>query len=75
VKEKLHFIIKEKTYREGYLEDIEQRVGMARDHLPFIKQERDLFKNASATIKQKNGLLGNLGLLQDYEKKVVWSST
>lgn len=71
VKEKVHFMEGEVAERKGTLENLDSQVKSVRDSLPGMKLKRDKLKHDNTNMKQQFGLLGNIELLRDYEKKVV----
>ncbi|KAJ3102623.1 Coiled-coil domain-containing protein 96 [Phlyctochytrium planicorne] len=86
VKEKLQFVQvrKAKSDSESYgirgqgenvdlkrkLRQLDDEVSAKRDSLPLAKQARDALRANSHSLRQKNGLLGNISLLRDFEEKV-----
>ena len=57
--------------RREVLEGLDSQVKSVRDSLPGMKLKRDKLKHDNTNMKQQFGLLGNIELLRDYEKKVV----
>ena len=70
VKEKLHFVTNDNIELMGQLKELDMKVSHERDALPIEKRKREELRNGNTFIKQKNGLLGNVGLLKDFEDKV-----
>jgi hypothetical protein len=79
VKEKLSFVlvftttnIKEENseFRQD-LSMVDEQVKAYRDSLPNLKAQRDDLRLKSQTIRDENGLLGNVPLLRDFEDKMV----
>ncbi|XP_014594055.3 cilia- and flagella-associated protein 184 [Equus caballus] len=70
VKEKLHFVDIENSYKKSKLLEIEARVALRRDLLTKIKQVRDNLRTDNIKLNQKCGLLGKESLLRDMEEKV-----
>lgn len=54
-----------------HLSVVDEQVTAYRDNLPILKSKRDDLRNKSQTIRDENGLLGNVPLLRDYEDKMV----
>jgi uncharacterized coiled-coil DUF342 family protein len=81
VKEKLQFVLvlthtnvkEENAELKNQLSTFDEQVTSYRDGLPILKAQRDNLRNKSQTIKDKNGLLGNVPLLRDFEDKMVIS--
>ncbi|KAJ3226242.1 Coiled-coil domain-containing protein 96 [Clydaea vesicula] len=70
VKEKLQFVQAENVELKSNLSELDTQVSKERDNLPTLKQQRDKLRMQNLNLKQKNGLLGNVPLLIDFEKKV-----
>ncbi|XP_076992462.1 cilia- and flagella-associated protein 184 [Tamandua tetradactyla] len=70
VKEKLHFMEIENTYKKAQLAEIEAKVALKRDILTKTKQARDRLRIDNVKLNQKCGLLGKETLLRDLEEKV-----
>lgn len=71
VKEKLQFVQTENVELKSELSELDDQVAVNRDSLPAAKQERDNLRSNIISLRHKNGLLGNVPLLQDFEEKVV----
>lgn len=52
------------------LSSLDIKVANERDQLPATKRQRDLLRLSNVSLKHKNGLLGNVPLLRDFELKV-----
>jgi chromosome segregation ATPase len=70
VKEKLQFVQTENVELKDELVGLEVGVSKERDRLPSIKRQRDQLRISNTSLKHKNGLLGNVPLLKDFEDKV-----
>ncbi|KAJ3041122.1 Coiled-coil domain-containing protein 96 [Rhizophlyctis rosea] len=70
VKEKLQFVQSENTSLSSLLSSLDAQVGEQRDTLPQQKQARDKLRTQNVELRRRNGLVGNRGLLRDFEDKV-----
>ncbi|KXS20284.1 hypothetical protein M427DRAFT_66794 [Gonapodya prolifera JEL478] len=70
VKEKLHFVQNETVHLRETLSTLDAEVNQERDALPLAKHEANQLRKMNAQLKQRNGLLGNVPLLRDFERKV-----
>ncbi|KAJ3036527.1 Coiled-coil domain-containing protein 96, partial [Rhizophlyctis rosea] len=70
VKEKLQFVQSENTSLQSLLSSLDAQVSQQRDTLPQQKQQRDRLRNENVEMRRRNGLVGNRGLLRDFEGKV-----
>ncbi|XP_037685263.1 coiled-coil domain-containing protein 96 [Choloepus didactylus] len=70
MKEKLHFMEIENTYKKAQLAEIKAKVALKRDILTKTKQARDSLRTDNVKLNQKCGLLGKETLLRDLEEKV-----
>ncbi|KAI9208579.1 uncharacterized protein BJ171DRAFT_210604 [Polychytrium aggregatum] len=70
VKEKLQFVQGENSELKKQLRRLDDEVSTERDCLPTAKQERDGLRSENLSLRQHNGLLGNVPLLRDFEGKV-----
>lgn len=71
VKEKLQFVQTDNVTLHKTLGGLDEEVAKERDSLPLSKQERDVLRTTTMSIKQNNALLGNVPLLRDFEGKMV----
>lgn len=71
VKEKLHYVTHETRDSKEELEVLDDEVMRRRDELPGRKGERDRLRNGNAELRKRAGLLGEVGLLRDFEQRVV----
>ncbi|KAJ3272783.1 Coiled-coil domain-containing protein 96 [Blyttiomyces sp. JEL0837] len=69
VKEKLQFVQSENVNLKRTLRHLDDEVSERRDSLPLAKQARDSLRLNNTTLRQKNGLIGNVPLLRDFENK------
>jgi len=70
VKEKLQFVQAENIDLKQELSSLDHRVSTERDQLPTAKHQRDTLRLSNTSLKHRNGLLGNVPLLNDFEQKV-----
>ncbi|KAI8799757.1 hypothetical protein BJ742DRAFT_116273, partial [Cladochytrium replicatum] len=70
VKEKLQFVQGETVDLKRELRTLDTDVSTRRDHLPQSKLERDAYRTSNLDLRQRNGMLGNVPLLRDFEQKV-----
>ncbi|KAJ3343489.1 Coiled-coil domain-containing protein 96 [Gonapodya sp. JEL0774] len=71
VKEKLHFVQNETVTLRSTLSSLDDEVNIERDVLPVAKHEANQLRKFNSQLRQRNGLLGNVPLLRDFERKVV----
>ncbi len=50
---------------------LDEQVSVLRDSLPSAKGERDGLRLKNQNLRDRNGLLGNVPLLRDFEDKMV----
>ena len=53
------------------LSNLDEQVAKRRDVLPSTKSVRDSLRSKNQNLRDKNGLLGNVPLLRDFEDKMV----
>ena len=71
VKEKLQFVQEDNDELKQELNELERQVSGLRDRLPAAKSERDSLRVKHQSLRDRNGLLGNVPLLRDFEDKMV----
>ncbi|XP_030635004.1 cilia- and flagella-associated protein 184 [Chanos chanos] len=70
VKEKLQFLRLENQAKRSELAEVEAVLAKKRDVLTRTKHARDCLRTDNLRLRRHCGLLGNLSLLRDYEKKI-----